>query len=120
MLARRDLYCIIRNTGTGWAVLHDNDHLPIGVVDVVQFADRIELNYDFTAAKVHSFGVMPDETYAALDQYTAGASVGFSKAAIYFGKPGINGKVNPANIKNPSGNFFIAGFFSVDVETQGS
>lgn len=113
-LERREVHCVIRNSGNGWGILNDIGHLPIGVSSLVQLPDRVEVIFDFVAKKVHSFAVVPDETYAALDQYVAGASVGFDKAVIFFARPTVNSKVNPANIANPSGNFFVAGFFSVE------
>lgn len=111
-MARREVLCIIRNTGSGWFILSDSDHQPIGATSITQYSDRIELFFDFTATKVHSFVVAPDETYAVTDQKRAGASVGFTKAIIWFGNPGVNTKLNPSTVANASGNFFVIGHFS--------
>lgn len=118
MLVRRDLHCIIRNAGTGWNILIDSDHQPIGVTSLTQMSDRLRLFYDFTAVKVHSFHVTEDETYAALDPHKAGASVGFSYADIYIGRTGVAGKLNPSTVANANGNLFVSGFFTVDTDAQ--
>lgn len=104
--------CIIRNTGSGWSILSDIDHQPIGVSHVTQHADHIKLYFSFTATKVHTFNITPDETYGAFDQAVAGASVGLTHAGIIFARPGVNGAIDPALLCNPVGNFFIYGLLS--------
>lgn len=72
---------VIRNSGTGWRLIDDANHQPINIDSVsVDSANNIVINYGFTASKVLSLVVTPDDTFAK--SYTCGASVGLSTATI--------------------------------------
>ena len=72
---------VIRNSGNGWEFLDDTGHNPLNLTTIsVDENGYIVVDYGFTAKKVLSLVVAPDETYAG--QYTCGASVGFDKATI--------------------------------------
>ena len=72
---------VIRNSGTGWRLIDDANHEPMNIDSVsVDSANNIVINYGFTASKVLSLVVTPDDTFA--QKYTCGASVGLSTATI--------------------------------------
>jgi hypothetical protein len=85
----RMIGCVIRNdgTGSGFQFISDAGHYPSGVSSVVTYSDRIVINYSFTANRVISAAVTPDETLAQYG-YTMGPSVGTSSMTIYVGQPG--------------------------------
>ena len=65
----------------GWYLINDADHIPMNVASVSQTSTFITLNLGFTASKVISFVVCPDETFAKMG-ITCGASVGLSTVSI--------------------------------------
>lgn len=85
----RLIACTLRNTGSGFAILNDASHEPIGVTSVTTAGDNstITLNYSFTATQVGSLVVVPDDTFASLG-YEFGASVGLTSAVINCSQPG--------------------------------
>lgn len=83
----RAVGCAIRNTGSGFAFIDDAGHDPVGFDTISQDATTVTLGFSFTATKVVSLVVTPDETLARLG-YTAGASVGLDEAVLQFGQPG--------------------------------
>jgi hypothetical protein len=103
--------CILRNTGSGWFILDDADHTPIGVTSVSESSTAITLTYDFTASQVRTFIVAPDETFAVTNQYLVGASVGLSTAVIQVSVAGTPGVVDPTTIVSSGGNFWVYGLF---------
>ncbi|WP_194522334.1 hypothetical protein [Cellulosimicrobium sp. JZ28] len=78
---------VIRNDGSGWAVLNDSGHQPTNIASVSANADAITIGYGFTGTKVAALLVVPDETFAQ-EGYLAGASVGLSSAAIRVSRMG--------------------------------
>lgn len=83
----RQIGCVIRNAGTGFDFISDAGHVPVGVSSVETYSDRIVINYSFTATKVITANVTPDETLAQYG-YSMGPSVGTSSMTIYVGQPG--------------------------------
>lgn len=72
---------VIRNSGDGWKYINDAGHEPLNLDTVsVDEYGRIVIGYTFTAKKVLSLVVCPDETFANL--YAAGGSVGLSSTDI--------------------------------------
>ena len=69
----------IRNSGSGWAFIDDSGHQQLNMVDITSSAD-LRLNYGFTAKKIISFIVAPDETFSEI--YKCGASVSDTYADI--------------------------------------
>lgn len=69
----------IRNTGSGWTFINDSGHQQLNMLDVTSSSD-LRLNYGFTAKKVISLIVAPDETFAEI--YKCGASVGNEYADV--------------------------------------
>lgn len=83
--------CVLRNTGSGWAALNNSLHAPVGVESVTSNNESITINYSFTAAKVVSLVVTPDETFSGMGLF-CGASVGDHTAVIkIFESPKIQG-----------------------------
>jgi hypothetical protein len=82
------LGCAIRNTGAGFAPISDSGHIPLGVKAVRELNGDILVDYDFTATRVVSFSVTPDETMATLG-YSVGASVGLKTATIRVGQSAL-------------------------------
>jgi hypothetical protein len=82
---RRVVAGVIRNTGSGWALITDADHQSTNVGSVTYSAangGEIVINYPgISATKVVSFVVTPDETLARAGIF-AGASVTQSAATI--------------------------------------
>jgi hypothetical protein len=74
--------CAIRNTGSGFALINDAEHEPIGVTSVSNDTTKIVLNYDFTAIQVLSLVVVPDEIMAK-NGIIVGGSVGLALTNIY-------------------------------------
>lgn len=83
--AYRMVGCVIRNTGSGFQVLNDAGHKPVGVAGVREVGGDIVIDYEFTATKVISLVAGPDETYASRG-YQVGASVGLSAATLRVGQ----------------------------------
>lgn len=77
---------VIRNTGSGWALISDASHRNVGITGVSQSSTAITITYD-TALRVVSVIAIPDETYAA-QGLEAGTSVGLSSTVIQCYRPG--------------------------------
>lgn len=72
---------VVRNAGSGWEYINDSYHNPLNLSTVsVDSSGRLVINYGFTAEKVLSLVVCPDETFA--NKYLAGGSVGLSNTVI--------------------------------------
>jgi hypothetical protein len=83
--------CVLRNTGSGWSALNNSGHAPVGVESVTSDNESITINYSFTAAKIVSLVVTPDETFSGMGLF-CGASVGDHAAVIkIFESPKIQG-----------------------------
>lgn len=84
----RMLAGVIRKSSTyGWYFIGDGDgtsHAKLNFTTISATADYIQVNYGFTASKVSTFLIVPDETYAPI--YSVGASVGLSSSQIYLYK----------------------------------
>lgn len=74
------------SNGSGWQFINDADHTPMNVVSITQNSSFITINLGFTAKKVLSFIVAPDETYARMG-LVCGASVGLSTVGIQLAAP---------------------------------
>jgi hypothetical protein len=85
----RVIACTLRNTGSGFAILNDANHEPIGVTSVTTAGDNMSLtlNYSFTATQVGALVVTADDTLATLG-YVFGSSVGLTSSVIYASQPG--------------------------------
>jgi hypothetical protein len=108
-MAQKIVACILRNAGTGWYVLNDSEHRPIGVETVLQDPNGLTLVFDFVADTINTFLVGPDETFAKAG-YSGGASVGMGSAYIQFGQNGVGR--GPSEIVSASGNFWVYGLFN--------
>lgn len=75
--------CVLRNDGSGWAPLNDAGHRPVPSSGITVSADvnSVDINYGFTASKVITSLVVPDEVFAS-QRVFVGASVGLSGAVI--------------------------------------
>lgn len=84
----RVVACVIRNTGTGFEILDDAGHTPIGVASVTTAADglSVDVNYNFTGTEVASLVATVDETLA-VHGYQVGASVAVDHATLFVGQP---------------------------------
>lgn len=106
--------CVIRNTGDGWTIVEDDHHRPINCasVEVATDAagrDKLRLFYSFEARQVHSLVVGADEAFVG--RYHAGASVGLSRANIYF-SDSDGAHLSPHDVYDEWGNFFVQGYLS--------
>lgn len=71
----------LRKSGGVWSLINDAGHIPSGIASVTDGGTYLQIHYGFTASKVVSLTVTPDESYT-LAGYTFGASVGLDQAAI--------------------------------------
>ena len=71
----------LRKTDGEWGLIHDSGHTPSGIESVTDRGADLRIHYGFTAKKVVSLVVVPDETYAVLG-YSFGASVGLDGSTI--------------------------------------
>ena len=78
--------CSIRNSGAGWETIEDENHASVNVGSVSNDNSIIQINFNFTATKICSLVVTPDETFAKLG-YVVGASVGTNTALIEVRQP---------------------------------
>ncbi len=104
-----DIGGVIRNSNP-WAIINDSDHNPLNimslsVVNGSSTAGYVQIDYP-TADKIITLLVGPDE-YMAQNGYSAGASVDFANAKIYFGHNGS--AVAPNSVPGYPGNFWILG-----------
>lgn len=74
----------IRNAGEGWAFIDDENHRPLNLESVEVYTSGnykiLNLVYGFTAKKIISLAVVPDETFAGV--YDIGGSVGLSNTLL--------------------------------------
>lgn len=99
---------VLKHDGQKWYILVDNNHISINLDRIDTYPDRAELIFSKTASKVITFLITPDETYARLG-ISAGASVGFYNAVIYYGQNGH--AINSNQLYYPGSNFFVYGRF---------
>lgn len=85
----RQVACTIRNTGSGWALINDAGHSPIGVTGVSVSGGFIRLALDFSATTVGGVVSGPDETFivSGLD---AAPSVALDSISLQIVKHGGN------------------------------
>lgn len=105
----RTVACAIRNTGSGWFVISDALHQPLGVSALSQDAQGITLTYDFVAAGIHTLGVTTDETFAG-DTLRCGASVGVASAYLQLWRNGV--LQNPSTVTGAFANLWVHGLFT--------
>ena len=81
----------IRNNGSdSWEPIIDANHqTDMGVESILTGNTLIDINFNFTAKKIISFVITPDETYAS-DLISVGASVIPTKASVRLYKPEKN------------------------------
>jgi hypothetical protein len=79
----------IRNSGTGFQLINDAAHTPVGIHSVTTAADgmSVTLKLTFQGASVGSVVAAPDETLAAAG-YAVGASVGLGSITLFASQPG--------------------------------
>lgn len=79
----------IRNTGTGFQLINNTAHTPVGIQSVTTAADgmSVTLKLPFQASTVGSVIAAPDETLATAG-YLIGASVGLGSITLYASQPG--------------------------------
>ena len=110
-LQRREVACVLRNTGNGWFIIDTDGHEPTGVSHVVTNTDHIALYFDFVAQKVGTFICMPDETYATVNRMIVGASVGYNRALLQMSIDARAQPAPPMSLDNPNGNIWVYGLF---------
>lgn len=106
--------CAIRRVSpTAWQIIDDARHSPTGVKSIaIVNKNCLKLTYSFTATKVSSFQVSPDEVFACAS-LRVGASVGLAYAYIYCYLSGST-KVNPGNLTAPGGNLWVTAIMEVE------
>lgn len=98
---------------TTWTVLDDAGHTPTGIASVQVMADRVRVNYTFTAEKVSSFQATPDESFASAD-VRVGASVGLSYTDVFFYMPSYGASPVPPKLLSKAGaNVWLTGWFKL-------
>lgn len=123
----RQVFGTIRNpNGQGWELINDAYHQPLNIQSVVTHQDdvndphknKITINFNFTATKVGTLIVTPDEV-AAKDMIFCGSDVGLNLAHITMTKPVIKDNQFQSEIVKASeyygyANLWISGWFWVD------
>ncbi len=105
--------CLWRVSTAKWEALDDNGHAPEGVSAVELIGGtHVRVHYGFTADKVVTFTVTPDEQFAAAG-VRCGASVGLCYADIYFYMGTSQTPVNPGLLSRSGANVWIDGRFRV-------
>lgn len=104
---------VIRNTGNGWELISDTAHEPLHIESVSNNNSAITIDYSFTAKKVVSFVVTPDETFVR-NGLNAGSSVGLDKSLIYLSEQGTGVYSDPNEVISSKGNFWFYGIFIVE------
>lgn len=109
----------LRNNGNGWAVISNEQHVPIGIKSVSSNHTSIEIEFDFDADVINTFIVVVDETLA-MNGYFVGSSVSIDVARVSLAHRGWLGVdlVDPSDVtveKYPWSNIWVLGqFTSVD------
>lgn len=75
----------LRKVNGTWGLIDDTGHTPSGITSVEDKGTYLRIHYGFTAKKVSSLTVTPDESYNRLG-YSFGASVGLDGSSIYISK----------------------------------
>lgn len=97
---------------SSWTTIRDRGHEPVGIREVQVLRDRLRVHYDFTATKVGSLQVTPDEAFTAAG-VRCGASVGLSYADILCYLPGQTTPVDPSRLTRRGGNLWVSGLFDL-------
>jgi len=79
--ATKIVACVLRNTGSGWEMINDSQHTPINIASVSETSSVVTITYSFTASKVGTLVVAPDETFCKMGLF-CGASVGLAASNI--------------------------------------
>lgn len=94
---------VIRNDGTSWKFIEDSGHAKTGLSAISSSGNNIQIDYDFTATKVGSLIVTPDETLANYG-ITVGSSVGTAYSVINAYMPFscfVTGRSTISGVPNP-------------------
>jgi len=97
---------------TKWATVQDAGHAPEGIRDVQVLRDRIRVHYTFTASKVVSLQVTPDESFTAAN-VRCGVSVGLAYSDVFCYMPGKTTPVDPSLLTRKGGNIWVSGLFDL-------
>lgn len=99
----------IRNDGSGWRLVQDRLHSPIGISHVTEDKHGIWIWYAEPASAVRTLVVSVDEAYASKYHLVCGASVGIDRSKIYCSRDSKPGFQPPAELKDPGGAIWIYG-----------
>jgi len=106
--------CTIRRVdATTWQALDDAGHSPENIFGVEYRSTCVRVHYAFTASKVITTAVTPDESFAASD-VRVGASVGLSylDVSFYMNAYGTTA-IDPALMTKAGANVWVDGRFEV-------
>lgn len=91
-----------------WATIDDAGHGPSGIASVETTTTYVRVHFTFTATRVGSCAVTPDEAFAR--DVRTGASVGVSYLDIYFWMGTNTVPTNPALLSRAGANVWIMCF----------
>jgi hypothetical protein len=92
---------------TTWVALDDAGHEPLGIESVTVFPSFVRVDYDFTADKVGSCQVTPDESFAQSD-VRVGTSVGVDYLDVFYFMPSYGSTpVPPSLLSKAAANVWI-------------
>ena len=97
---------VLVNRDGAWAVLNDEGHTNVGILEVETTADGIVVRY--SGGRVLSFDVDADDALVRAD-IAVGASVGTDHAVLTLARDGE--VLDPATVDEPGGAIFISGTF---------
>jgi hypothetical protein len=109
---RMTVAAVLRNHDGEWAAINDKEHQPINVASITSTKDSITLTFEQKAKLIHTFIVVPDESFAGRNKLVCGASVGISYAVIKCGEPGKPGYANLRALDGTNSNLWVYGLFS--------
>jgi hypothetical protein len=102
-----------RVSSTEWEWLDDAGHTPTGVSAIAITSTYIRLTYDFTATKVGTLVVTPDEAFAGVSGFRVGASVGTTYSDIYCYIGTNTTPTDPGLLSTAGANLWVYGLFEV-------
>lgn len=103
------LSAAIRNSGSGWHVIDDANHEPLGITIGTVTSTSIEVLFP-DAVQVCDMVCGPDETFARLSA-AFGASVGLNRALIEGTVSGV--QFDPSTWSNKYANIWLTGWMLI-------
>ena len=101
----------------GWSLINDDLHGPVNISRLEIKKGRIVVYFTFTASRIHTFMVTPDEAFSKAG-ISVGASVKKDRAEIYLTMlvDGRAVRIDPSEVKGRNAVFWFYGMFSKEAQ----